>query len=276
MKQDFWIQIIRPKFLTYKNFTEITSRYCICIIVAVKSTMLWLNIPVIGIPDNHSMIVQSVVIARSNAPFTNVALWRVGPPLLADLGWFWVVVFHSDKRFTRVWLRICLTAEVLDHSFSDAIGGCGHVERTLRSFAAMESQLSKIQVCSELIHGRFCQKHVVPVILADSMVRPLNQQRNGLTWVGHHKLGNEKPASWNSKGIQLSFSKECVRLRSWKIEIYFYRARICLDVDWRNKIRFFFPIDSLTAQRYLRSSWEANGSRHISFPWRLLHIVSLV
>ena len=63
-----------------------------------------------------------------------------------------------------------LTAEVLDYSFTSAVGGRGHVERTSLLFIAVESQLSERQVCYELIHGTLGQKRLVIVIAADSSV----------------------------------------------------------------------------------------------------------
>ena len=57
---------------------------------------------------------------------------------------------------TRGGLDICLTAEVLDYSFTAAVGSSGNVERTSIFFKAVESQMGERQVCSQLIYGGFC------------------------------------------------------------------------------------------------------------------------
>ena len=67
-------------------------------------------------------------------------------------------------------MDIRLTAEVLDYSFTNAVGHRGNVERTSLLFTAVESQLSERQVCSELTHGGLSQKRLVVMVAADSAI----------------------------------------------------------------------------------------------------------
>ena len=114
-------------------------------------------------------MVQSVFFSLG-PPFTNVVNCTIFcTPLLANFRCLGIVIFHCDKRVTRVRHDIRLTAEVLDYSLTTAVSDCDHVERTSLLFTAVESQLSERQVCSQLIHGTLRQKYVV-VIVADSPV----------------------------------------------------------------------------------------------------------
>ena len=106
-----------------------------------------------------------------------------------------IVIFHSNKRETRVWQGIRLTAEILDYSFTRAVSGSGHVERTSLLFVAVKSHLSERQVSSEFFHGANCDTHFVIYEFADPAVRWLSgpSGRNGRAI--HHKVGCKKPAS---------------------------------------------------------------------------------
>ena len=106
-----------------------------------------------------------------------------------------VVIFHSNKRETRVWPGVRLTAEILDYSITRAVSSSGQVECTSLLFAAVESHLSERQVSSEFFHGANCDTHFVIYEFADPAVRWLSgpSGRNGRAI--HHKVGCKKPAS---------------------------------------------------------------------------------
>ena len=71
-------------------------------------------------------------------------------------------ICNLHKRAARGGHDFRLTAEVLDYSFTRAVSGRGHVERTSLVFTAVESQLGERQVRSHLIHGSysFCNFYV--------------------------------------------------------------------------------------------------------------------
>ena len=98
-----------------------------------------------------------------------------------------VVIFHSDIWATRGRLDIRPTAQVLDCSFTSAVSSSGHVERTSNLFTAVESQLGERQVCSQLIHGGFCENHL---ITGYSTVWSLDWKLRGWNWTNHN-VGNE-------------------------------------------------------------------------------------
>ena len=52
-----------------------------------------------------------------------------------------VIVFHFLKQIAREGQPVLLAAEVLDYSFTSAISGRGHMERTSLLFTAVESHL---------------------------------------------------------------------------------------------------------------------------------------
>ena len=106
-----------------------------------------------------------------------------------------VVIFHSKKRVTRVWQGIRLTAEILDYSFTRAVSGSGHVERTSLLFAAVESHLSKRQVSFEFLHGANCDTHFMIGEFADPAVQWLRGPSGRSSRAIFHKDGCEKPAS---------------------------------------------------------------------------------
>ena len=138
------------------------------------------------------------------APFTQC-------PILANSCQPWVVIFHSDIWATRGGLDILLTAEVLDYSFTSAVSSRDHVERTSIIFTAVEPQLGERQVWSQLIHGGFCENHL---ITGYSTVWSLDWQLRGRSWTFHRDVGNKKPASWKKNvKIKRYFIKvlHCVR-----------------------------------------------------------------
>ena len=142
--------------LTNKNLPKISlwqSYKGITVLVVAQAFSRGCH-PVILISNKCSVIVQ-----------TCFACFIFMPPLPYELrtsvvspsgtipGKIRVVIFHSNKRETRVWQGICLTAEILDYSFTRVVSGSGHVERTSLLFAAVESHLGERQVSSELSHG---------------------------------------------------------------------------------------------------------------------------
>ena len=134
-------------------------------------------------------------------PFANTEHFIFPSPFLANSCQPWVVIFHYDIWATRGRLDIRLTAEVPDYIFTSAVSNSGHVERTSIVFTAVESQLGERQVCSQLIHGGFCENHL---ITGYSTVWSLDWKLRGWSWTNHN-VGNEEPSSWNGK---LFFNKE--------------------------------------------------------------------
>ena len=151
------------------------------------------------------------VLILTMTPFANFVHFIFPSPVLANSCQAWVVIFHSDKWATRGRLDIRLTAEVLDYSFTSAVSSSGHVERTSIVFTAVESQLGERQVCSQLIHGGFCENHL---ITGYSTVWSLDWKLRGWSWTNHN-VGNEEPSSWNGK---LFFNKE--KQLFLKVQVY--------------------------------------------------------
>ena len=133
------------------------------------------------------------VLLSTMTPFANCVHAIFRSPILTNSCQPWVVIFPDDIWATRGGLDICLTAEVLDYSFTAAVGSSGNVERTCIFFKAVESQLGERQVCSQLIHGGFCKNHL---ITGYSTVWSLDWQLRGRSWTFHRDVGNKKPASW--------------------------------------------------------------------------------
>ena len=58
--------------------------------------------------------------------------------------------------------NICLTAEVLDDSFTQTVLNCGDVDCAAWDlFLAVKSQLSEIDKSSQLFHGSLCEKRLI-------------------------------------------------------------------------------------------------------------------
>ena len=134
------------------------------------------------------------VLILTMTPFANFVHVFLSP-ILANSCQAWVVIFHSDIWATRGRLDIRLTAKVLNYSFTSAVSSSGHVERTSIVFTAVESQLGERQVCSQLIHGGFCENHL---ITGYSTVWSLDWKLRGWSWTNHN-VGNEEPSPWNGK-----------------------------------------------------------------------------
>ena len=81
-----------------------------------------------------------------------------------------VIAIQSLKRIASKGKNLGLIAEVLDYSFTSAVSDSGHVERTSLLFTAVESDLSEIQVCSQIIHGALSDAHQVVVIVNNPAV----------------------------------------------------------------------------------------------------------
>ena len=150
----------------------------------IKRPMIWTINP-------SKMVVWSGLI-KSVAPF-GCTVWAIFRSSL--------VIFHSDKCATGGGLDIRLTARVLDYSFTSVLISSGHVERSSIFFTAVESQLGERQDWSQLIHGGFCENHL---ITGHSTVWSLDWQLRRRSWTNHN-VGNEEPSSWNEK---LFFNKE--------------------------------------------------------------------
>ena len=176
------------QLLANMDFPEIT-RGCWTWKAIIATKIRWVCQPII--PWNVSReFIQSLLIS----PVPPFAFHRPSP-LLTSSRHPWVVIFHSDIWATRGGLGIRLTAKVLDYSFTSAVTGSGHVERTSIVFTAVESQLGEGQVCSQLIHGGFCENHL---ITGYSTVWGLDWQLRGGSWANHN-VGNEEPTSWNEE-----------------------------------------------------------------------------
>ena len=189
------------EFLANIDFPEITRRcwkWSAIMIIATK--IRWVHVPVIFGMCKSRVYIQPVLILTMT-PFANCVHVIFLSPILANSCQAWVVIFHSDIWATRGGLDIRLTAEVLDYSFTSAVISSGHVERTSIVFTAVESQLGERQVCSQLIHGGFCENHL---ITGYSTVWSLDWKLRGWSWTNHN-VGNEEPSSWNGK---LFFNKE--------------------------------------------------------------------
>ena len=167
-------------------------------IIATK--IRWVHVPMIFANCKSRVYIQPVLILTMT-PFANCVLAIFQSPILANSCQAWVVIFHSDIWATRGGLDIRLTAEVPDYSFTGGVSNSGHVERTSIVFTAVESQLGERQVCSQLIHGGFCENHL---ITGYSTVWSLDWKLRGWSWTNHN-VGNEEPSSWNGK---LFFNKE--------------------------------------------------------------------
>ena len=150
-----------------------------------------------------------------------------------------VVIIHPYKRATRVRLDICLTAKVLDHSFTRAVCDRGHVERTSLLFAAVESYLSKRQVCSQFQHCVVCEKRVIVVIAAYSTVWCLKWQLEG-RWAFNHNVRDKKPASWNQARISGYLTQQRYQ-RLQKAEISSYAKR-SLKLRLQQEAMFTLPV----------------------------------
>ena len=191
------------EFLANIDFPEITRRCwnwsAICTtIIATKSR--WVHVPMIFANCKSRVYIQPFLIFTMT-PFANFEHAISQSPILANSCQPWVVIFHSDIWATRDGLDIRLTAEVLDYSFTSVVSNSVHVERTSIVFTAVESQLGERQVCSQLIHGGFCENHL---ITGYSTVWSLDWKLRGWSWTNHN-VGNEEPSSWNGK---LFFNKE--------------------------------------------------------------------
>ena len=128
--------------------------------------------PVIAMSNICSVIVQACFTCFNCMP--PLAWESVVSPCGTIPGEIRVVIFHSNKRETRVWPGVRLTAEILDYSFTRDVSSSGHVECTSLLFAAVESHLSERQVPSEFFHGANCDTHFVIGELADPAVRWLS------------------------------------------------------------------------------------------------------
>ena len=189
------------EFLANIDFPEITRRcwkWSAIMIVATK--IRWVHVPMIFGKCKSRVYIQPVLILTMT-PFANCVHAIFLSPILANSCQAWVVIFHSDIWATRGGLDIRLTAEVPDYSFTGGVSNSGHVERTSIVFTAVESQLGERQVCSQLIHGGFCENHL---ITGYSTVWSLDWKLRGWSWT-NHDVGNEEPSSWNGK---LFFNKE--------------------------------------------------------------------
>ena len=128
------------------------------------------------------------------SPLTNVIWTIIVSPLFAISRQPWVVILHSEKRTTRGWPDIRVTAKVLHYSFTRAVSGRGHMERASLFFTAVESQLSKRQMPSQLIHRACREKHLLAAYFTEWR---LDWQLRGRSWAVHHNVGNKKPTSWS-------------------------------------------------------------------------------
>ena len=191
------------EFLANIDFPEITRRcwkWSAIMIIATK--IRWVHVPMIFANCKSRVYIQPVLILTMT-PFANCvhAIFQSPILILANSCQAWVVIFHSDIWATRGGLDIRLTAEVLDYSFTSAVSSSGHVERTSIVFTAVESQLGERQDWSQLIHGGFCENHLITgystVWSLDWKLRRWNST--------NHNVGNEEPSSWNGK---LFFNKE--------------------------------------------------------------------
>ena len=93
----------------------------------------------------------------------------------------WVVIFRSDKCATRGGLDIRLTAEVLDYSFTALLSAVVTWKVLPYFFTAVESQLGERQDWSHLIHGGFCENHLICTVLYSTANDPetANDPQNG-------------------------------------------------------------------------------------------------
>ena len=142
-----------------------------------------------------SVIVHACLTPEANVPPFSNKLQSIISPLAALFGQVRTVIFHSNKRAARVGQCIRLTAKILNYSFTSAVRGRGHVERSTLLFIAAESKLSEWQVCPQLLHGAGCDTHSIVVIVADPSVWCLSGPYWEISRTVDHKVGNKKPTT---------------------------------------------------------------------------------
>ena len=183
---------------TYIYLPKTTCRNSAVKIIAFES--LRGKQPMIFVPDeNHLMIQPLFIVLSAVTPFVSERIDRVTPPLFADLWHSWVIIFHPHKRATGIRSHICLTAKVLDNSFTSTVSDRGHVERTSPLFTTVESQLSKGHIRSEFFHSPSAKNNVPSLVEANFIV---GLPEGGLDrWGVLNNVGNEKPPPWKTKEI---------------------------------------------------------------------------
>ena len=151
----------RWSFSTHVNFPKITGSFATSAIITIPSTMR-AGMPVLSVVNKSRVNIQPILISTMS-PFSNFVR-SIFPSPLMTLSWHnRVVIIHSDKGATSIWLDVRLTAEVLDYSLPSAVSCCGHMEYMARMPTAVESYLSESQVWSQLIHGTSCEHHLTGV-----------------------------------------------------------------------------------------------------------------
>ena len=80
------------------------------------------------------------------------------------------IVVHPLKRVAGTWKCVSLTAEVLDCSFTIVVGGRDDVEGTPMLLAAVESQLSEVQVRPQPTQSAGSDTHILTVIVIINLV----------------------------------------------------------------------------------------------------------
>ena len=144
-------------------------------IIAFESLTFWWKQPMLFVPDENHVIIQPLfIVLIVETPFVSELIERLcTPPLFADFCHSWVIIFHPYKRATGIRSRIRLTAKVLDNSFTSAVSGRGHVERTSLLLTTVESQLSKGHIRSEFFHSPSAKNNVPSLVEANFIVGPL-------------------------------------------------------------------------------------------------------
>ena len=184
---------------THIYLPKITCRNTALKIIAFESLTFWWKQPMLFVPDENHVIIQPLfIVLIVETPFVSELIERLcTPPLFADFCHSWVIIFHPYKRATGIRSRIRLTAKVLDNSFTSAVSGRGHVERTSLLFTTVESQLSKGHIRSEFFHSPSAKNNVPSLVEANFIVGPLEGGLNRLGVLDN--VGNEKPPPWKPK-----------------------------------------------------------------------------
>ena len=220
---------------THIYLPKITCRNIALKIIAFESLTFWWKQPMLFVPDENHVIIQPLfIVLIVETPFVSELIERLcTPPLFADFCHSWVIIFHPYKRATGIRSRIRLTTKVLDNSFTSAVSGRGHVERTSLLFT-VESQLSKGHIRSEFFLSPSAKNNVPSLVKANFIVGPLEGGLN--RWGVLNNVGNEKPPPWKPKRFCL--------LSRWFYSIihlflYFYLFFCILNMNNGNDEIFF-------------------------------------
>ena len=117
------------------------------------------------------MIVQSKcsVLFVMVSPFSDVLSAIISPQSTIQSQHRGIVV-HPLKRVAGTWKCVSLTAEVLDCSFTIAVGGRDDVECTPMLLTAVESQLSEVQVRPQPTQTAGSDTHILTVVVIIDLV----------------------------------------------------------------------------------------------------------